>query len=146
MVGLDYALVTSRKDVEISGNGRDVLMPMGSINIPLNRSVYQSKRQEERLNQASILERIQDTKSSFEAAISSAISDIEYVEIGIEKIKDLQKITMETIKLMKTEYASEGTGLEEILRLEMDLLEYEIQLSMMNLRKSIGYATLQIFN
>lgn len=146
MVGLDYALVTSRKDVEISGNGRDVLMPMGSINIPLNRSVYQSRRQEERLNQASILERIQDTKSSFEAAISSAISDIEYVEIGIEKIKDLQEITMETIKLMKTEYASEGTGLEEILRLEMDLLEYEIQLSMMNLRKSIGYATLQIFN
>lgn len=146
MVGLDYALVTSRKDVEIPGNGQDILMPMGSINIPINQSVYQAKRQEERLNQASISERIEDTKSSFEAAISTAISDIEYVEIGIEKIRGLQEITIETIKLMKTEYASEGTGLEEILRLEMDLLEYEIQLSKMNMRKAIGYATLQIFN
>ena len=146
MVGLDYALVTTREGVEIPGNGRDILMPMGSINIPINKSVYRARRQEERLNQASISEQIQDTKSSFEATISSAISDIEYIEIGIEKTKRLQEITKETIKLMKTEYASEGTGLEEILRLEMDLLEYEIQLSMMNLRKSIGYATLQIFN
>ncbi len=146
MLGLDYALVTSRTDVEIPGNGRDILMPMGSINIPINKSVYQARRQEERITQQSISERIQDTKSSFEAVISSAISDIEYVEIGMEKIRSLQKITMETIKLMKTEYASEGTGLEEILRLEIDLLEYEIQLSKMNLRKAIGYATLQIFN
>ena len=145
-LGLDYALVTARDDVEIPKNGRDILMPMGSINIPINTSKYRAKRQEEAIRMQSIDEKINDTKIAFEAAVSTAISEIEYAEIAADKIIRLQNITGEVIKLRRSEYASEGSRLEELLRLEMDLLEYDIKLSNMDLKKAISIARLRAFN
>ncbi|MEE9373173.1 MAG: TolC family protein [Saprospiraceae bacterium] len=125
-VGLDYAFIDRRDGVELIGNGRDVLMPMGSISIPIHTGRFEARKQEDKLKQEAILAKMEDLKDRYKAEIYKAISDIEYGEMEVKKMKGLTDITKETLKLLRTEYASEGTKFEELLRLEMELVEYDL--------------------
>ncbi len=141
-VGLDYAYIDARSDVEIPGNGRDVLMPMGSISIPLNTGRFDAIRQEETIKQQAIQAKRDDTRDMYVAEIEMAYSMIEYADQVIEKYQSLKDITIETLKLMRIEYASEGTRFEELLRLEMELIDYDNEIVKAQYEKNLATATL----
>ncbi|MBT8218415.1 MAG: TolC family protein [Bacteroidia bacterium] len=141
-VGLDYALVDDRNDVTIANNGRDILMPMASISIPLNKGRFEAKRQEEIIKQDAIKATADDMREMYKAEIFSAQSNIELAELSIQKENKLKVITRETLKLMRTEYASEGTRFEELLRLEMELIDFEMEIINANYQKSLAQSIL----
>lgn len=145
-VGLDYAYIDRRNDVEIPGNGRDVLMPMGSISIPIHTGRYKAIRQEETIRQEAINAKEEEVKDMFTAEIELAYSTIEYTEQVVSKYKSLKTITSETLKLMRTEYASEGTRFEELLRLEMELIDYDLEILKAQYERRLASATLYKFN
>jgi len=142
-VGLDYALIDGRNNVELSGNGRDVLMPMGSISIPLHTGRFEAKKQEEKLRQEAIRATASDLKERYKAEIVKAKSEMEYAEMEIQKILNLIDITEETLKLMRIEYASEGTRFEELLRLEMELIDYQLINARAKYNSLLAQATLK---
>ena len=142
-VGLDYALIDGRNDVDIAGNGRDVLMPMGSISIPLHTGRFEAKRQEEKLKQEAIHAAVSDLKEMYKAEIVKAKSEMEYAEMQKQKILNLMDITEETLKLMRIEYASEETRFEELLRLEMELIDYQLITAQANYSSLLAQATLK---
>ena len=119
-VGLDYAYIDARNDVDIPGNGRDILMPMGSISIPLHKGRYEAIRQEEKIKQEAIHAQRQELNDMFSAEIQIAYSALEYANQVVKKYTSLKGITRETLKLMRSEYATEATRFEELLRLEME--------------------------
>ena len=123
-VGLDYAMIKGRNDA-IPNNGRDIVMPMGSITVPLHTRRFEAKREEEKIKQEMVMQEMNETRDAFTSEIHKAISNIEYADQEIEKLNRLKDITRETIELMRQEYASEGTRFEELLRLEMDLIDYD---------------------
>ena len=126
-VGLDYGWIDRRNDVEnLSGNGRDVVMPVGSIKIPIHTDRFDSKRQEEKLKQEALSALKQDKKERYLSELAMARSQIQRSQLEIDKMSQLKEITTETIKLMETEYANTSTSFEELLRLEMELFDYEL--------------------
>ena len=127
-VGLDYAFIDRRNDISIPGNGRDVLMPMASISIPIHTGRYKAVQQEETIRQQSIDTKREEVKDMYEAEIELAYNTIEYADQIISKFESLKTITKETLKLMRTEYASEGTRFEELLRIEMELIDYDLEI------------------
>lgn len=141
-VGLEYAYIDARNDVEISNNGRDILMPMGSISIPLNTGRYDAIRQEELIKQQAIQAKKEDARDMYIAEIELAYSTIEYADQVMEKYQSLKDITTETLKLMRTEYASEGTRFEELLRLELELIDYDNEIIEAQYEKDLAIATL----
>ena len=142
-VGLDYALIDSRNNApELAGNGRDVLMPMASISIPLHTGRYTAKRQEEKLKQEAILATIKDHQEMYQAEIAAAYSQSELSLLEIERVEGLKNITRETLDLMRTEYASEGTRFEELLRLEMELIDYDLIIAQARYAQLLAKATL----
>jgi len=127
-VGLDYAYIDARSDVDIPGNGRDVLMPMGSISIPIHKGRFSAIRQEEAIKQEALDRKMEEIQDMYSAEVELAYSTIEYGDQVIRKYESLKEITSETLKLMRTEYASEGTRFEELLRLEMELIDYDLEI------------------
>ena len=69
--------------------------------------------------------RFKDVTELYQAEIIKAKADIDYEQDEIIKFEQLKLITRETIDLMRTEYASEGTRFEELLRLELELIDYD---------------------
>ena len=145
-VGLDYAYIDGRNDVDIPGNGRDVLMPMGSVSIPLHKGRYSAIRQEEAIKQEALDRKTEDMQDMFIAEIKLAYSTIEYGDQVIKKYESLKAITSETLKLMRTEYASEGTRFEELLRLEMELIDYDLEILNARYDQRLAMAILNKYN
>jgi Cu(I)/Ag(I) efflux system membrane protein CusA/SilA len=139
-VGLDYAIIDARNDVSIPRNGRDILMPMGSITIPLNKGRFQAKRAEEKIKQDAIQALADDMREMFNAELTQAHSQVELADLRINKSNKLKLITRETLNLMRTEYASEGSRFEELLRLEMELIDYDMEIIKAEYQKELAYA------
>jgi outer membrane protein TolC len=144
-VGLDYAYIDGRNDVVIPGNGRDVLMPMGSISIPIHTGRFEAVRQEEAIRQDAIKAKKEEVKDMFEAEIELSYASIEYTDQVIKKYQSLKTITRETLKLMRTEYSSEGTRFEELLRLEMELIDYDLEILKAQYERRLAVAILYKF-
>ncbi len=145
-VGLDYAIIEQRSGVNIDGNGRDVLMPMGSIIIPLHAKRFTAKRQEEKLKMEALDTRIIDLEETYRADITRARSRVEYASMEIDKYEKLKEVTVETISLMRTEYAAEGTRFEALLQLEMELIQYDLQILKSNYNKDLASAIFEKYN
>jgi outer membrane protein TolC len=142
-VGLDYAMITGRSAVDLEGNGRDVIMPMGQITIPLNKSRYSAKQREEKIAQEAIDLKIQDAIQDFNAEKETAQANLKVAESKISKYESLKNITRETLNLMRSEFASEGTRFEELIRMEMELIEYDAAILVAKYLKNIAYSTLE---
>ena len=87
---MDYAYIDARSDVDIPGNGRDVLMPMGSVSIPLNKGRYNAIRQEEIIQKQAIEAQRSEIANNYESEIEMAFSVIEYsdqVEVKFSESK-----------------------------------------------------------
>ena len=76
--GIDYINVQERSDITISDNGKDILMPMASLSIPLFNKKYKSKSKQNNLQQLAIKtekqERFNKLQSILDVAVNEQIS------------------------------------------------------------------------
>jgi len=125
-VGLDYAFVEERSDVSIPDNGKDAFMPMISVSVPIFRKKYKAAIQESQLGQKAIGYRK-------EAIENELISNYENAAFQIQKSTDLIvlydtqiKKTNQLIQLLYSAYSNSNKDFEEVLRMEQQLLKYEM--------------------
>ncbi len=141
-IGIDYSLITSRNDADPLHNGRDVLMPMASVSIPLNTGRFESIKQEQILRQDAIRAQMSDIEEAFSAEIARAKADIKWQKNIIKKNTDLKEITRKTIELMQGEYAAEGTRFEELLRQSLDLIDFDLSILLSRYKIALDEALL----
>ncbi|WP_422358893.1 TolC family protein [Reichenbachiella sp.] len=124
-VGLDYAIVGKRSDVELPDNGKDILMPMVSMSIPIFRSKYRASVKEAQLMQESY----QFQKGEY---TNKLISNYETMVFELSKQRQMiglydQQIveTQQALNLLYTAYGNSGKEFEEVLRMQQQLLKYQ---------------------
>lgn len=124
-VGLDYTIVGKRTDMEVADNGKNVLMPMVSVSIPIFRKKYNAAEKEAQLMQEKISFQKEET-------INSLTSGYESVWFQVQQQKDLIDLyeeqileTGQTLNLLFSAYGNSGKDFEEVLRMQQQLLKYE---------------------
>lgn len=115
-LGLDYALVN---------NGDNILMPMVTVSIPIFRKKYKAAEKEAQLMQESYTLQKEET-------VNSLLSNYETTWFQIQQQKELidlyEKQTVQTnqsLNLLFSAYSNSGKDLEEVLRMQQQLLKYE---------------------
>jgi outer membrane protein TolC len=73
--GLDYVNVAKRPNMSFSDNGKDILMPMVSVSIPIFNNSYKSKTRQNQLQQQEILAQKQERKNTLETILDQAINN-----------------------------------------------------------------------
>lgn len=123
--GLDYVIV-EKGTMNVPDNGKDVLMPMLSISLPVFRDKYMAAVREAQFNQSAIV----GAKADFE---NNLISTYEMTWYELEKAKQLITLyhsqtekTKQALHLLITAYSNSGKDFEEILRMQQELLKYQI--------------------
>jgi outer membrane protein TolC len=127
-LGLDYILVGERDDLNPEGNGRDILIPKVKIKLPINRQKYTSKKQEEQLKIAALENRIANAQITFASMVEQAYVAFENADIKLAFFNDQKHILESIIDIKKEKYSQSGNNFEELLRLENDLLEYDLKI------------------
>ena len=73
--GFDYVNVTERPNMDFSDNGKDIVMPMLSVSIPIFNSSYKSKTIQNKLQQEEILAQKQERLNGLETLLDTAINE-----------------------------------------------------------------------
>lgn len=125
-VGLDYVFVGERTDMVVPDNGKNVIMPMVSMSIPIYRGKYKAATKEVQFNQ----EAIANYKTNAE---NTLVSNYEMAWYELDKARQLIELyntqvskTKQAISLLETAYSNSGKDFEEILRMQQELIKYQI--------------------
>ncbi len=126
-VGLDYIAVKQRTDAFPTNNGRDILQLRGSIKIPLFKKQYEAKDREEDLKIQALDYQQESLLSSFLSAIEQAYAKHETARLQIDLYEQQMVLTQSAIDILEAQYSSQGQNIEDLLRLEQDLIDYKLK-------------------
>ncbi|RLD26665.1 MAG: TolC family protein [Bacteroidetes bacterium] len=73
--GLDYIAVAERPDMSFSDNGKDIVMPMVSLSIPLFNKKYRSQSKQNELRQQEIIAQKQQRLNKLESVLDKAVNN-----------------------------------------------------------------------
>ncbi|MGE4287825.1 MAG: TolC family protein [Salinivirgaceae bacterium] len=123
-VGLDYVMVGERTDISVPDNGKNVLMPMVSVSIPIFRAKYKASVKEAQLMQESYMLQKQEVAntliSEYETAWFQVQQQLQLLSLYEEQIQT----TQQSLNLLFTSYGNSGKEFEEVLRMQQQLLKY----------------------
>lgn len=97
--GLDYIPVANRAGLDFSDNGKDILMPMVSLSIPIFNSKYKSQTVQNKLRQEEINAQKMNRKNILKTLLNRAINSREAAKIkyrtqtkNLKQAKDAEEI------------------------------------------------------
>ncbi|MDY7396773.1 TolC family protein [Aureibaculum sp. 2210JD6-5] len=73
--GLDYVNVDKRPNMDFSDNGKDIVMPMVSVSIPIFNKKYKSQTKQNELQQQEITAQKQERLNKLETVLDKAVND-----------------------------------------------------------------------
>jgi len=124
-LGLDYVAVGERTDMEVENNGKDVVMPMVSVSIPIFRKKYNAAVKEAQLKQESLALQQEEFTNNLISRYKQVWFDINKQQQLINLYNEQIKETRQALKLLTTAYSNSGKEFEEVLRMQQELLKYE---------------------
>ncbi|WP_375578948.1 TolC family protein [Marivirga tractuosa] len=123
-LGLDYVIVGERQDMDMADNGKDVLMPMVTVSLPIFRKKYNAQKKEVQLMQESYELQIQNVKNQLDTDYESTVYEIEK-QLELLNLYERQiKKTENTLEIIWKSYSSSGADFEEVLRIQQQFLKY----------------------
>lgn len=124
-LGLDYVMVGERTDMTLVDNGKDVLMPMLTVTLPIFRGKYKAAAKEAQLMQESFSLQKNEIANSLNSNYEMALFDIrqqtDLVSLFDEQIEE----SKQALNLLYTAYGNSGKDFEEVLRMQQQLLKYD---------------------
>lgn len=126
-LGLDYSIISPRDVENLEGNGRDAIMPMLSITLPIYRKKYKAS-----IKQAELME------ESTEKAQAGLINEMnsEYEATKYELLKAEKRLSLyerqtqsaeRALKLLLSGFSNSVSSFDEVLQVNQDLLDYQVQ-------------------
>jgi len=101
--GLDYINVEKRPDMEFSDNGKDILMPMVSLSIPIFNKKYKSQTKQNELQQQEIVAHKQERLNTLETLLDKAVKNRNSARISyatqtknLKQAKDAEEILIKS--------------------------------------------------
>lgn len=124
-VGLDYAVLSKRTDMDMADNGKNVVMPMVSVSIPIFRKKYKAAQKEAQLMQENYTLQKEETILSLSSAYKMIWFQIQQQQELLELYDKQISQTDQTLNLLFSAYGNSGKDFEEVLRMQQQLLQYE---------------------
>lgn len=145
-VGLEYMVITPRSDMEVPDNGRDGLMTMATISLPLWRKKYAAAQQEVLLRQQTAQATAQQVVNELSIAWSQAYQEKLAARREVQLYQAQTEQTQQALRILESAYANDGEDFTDILDFQQQLLDYRMKLIGSVVRYHIAQAQLDKLN
>jgi outer membrane protein TolC len=126
-LGLQYDLFRPRDNSESMMNGRNMLMPMATVTIPLWRKKYTASVRESDFMRQSVIEQKQDVSNQLMVSYEDALKDYRDAERRVKLYQDQTSLANQALNILFVQYSTEGSNFEEVLRMQQQLLDYRLK-------------------
>jgi outer membrane protein TolC len=128
-LGIAYTNVSPRSDMTMPDNGKDALIfPQVGVRIPLYRNKYQSMLKEKEILKTSISNRKENKENELATTLESVWRDYSNAVRRVALYQRLIRLANQSLDILVSQYSTAGSAFEEILRMDRQLLRYELEL------------------
>jgi cobalt-zinc-cadmium efflux system outer membrane protein len=124
--GISYIAISERSDMQVENNGRDALMPMVSMKIPIYRKKNSSLVKQNTFDVQIIEQKELQSRNDLESLFESQWFQYNDAKRIIKLNSDQLSIATQTRDILIDSYGSNDSQFEEILRLQALILQLEI--------------------
>jgi outer membrane protein TolC len=139
-VGLQYMLINKSKPVAdemgmstgvtMGGmNGKDMIMPMVSLSIPIYRNKYKARQKESKYLQQAALERYADTKNQLEAELEQLKRRLDDAAGKIRLYEKQTELSQTAYNVVLQAFVSGKSDLSAVIQIRRQLLDYRLKKS-----------------
>ena len=133
--GLDYVAVSERPNMSFSDNGKDIVMPMVSLSIPIFNKKYSSKTKQNKLKQEELLFDKQARQNKLMGMLDAAINERVASKISFDTYtRNLEKADNAEQILLKS-YESGTINFNDVL----DIQELQLKFQMKQIEAINGF-------
>lgn len=141
ILGLDYAFIGKSDNPNLGGsNGKDAIMPMIGISIPLYRKKYNALVQEASYNMQSAQFEKENKQIELTILFEKVYRDYSDANRRINMYQRQTMLAKKSLNILLTSYANDGRNFEEVLRMERKLLDYSLELDKARADKNAAVA------
>jgi outer membrane protein TolC len=126
-VGLDYVLVAERSGVALPDNGKDVIMPMVTVSIPLFNKKHVARQKQLRLQQEAILQTRTTVKNQLLIELEKAKSKLKNASESIKTQEENIMQADQAKEVILAAYQTAKMDFEQLLELDQLRLQFELQ-------------------
>ena len=126
-IGLNYSVI-GRSDMSTSSmNGKDMVMPMVSVTLPIYRKKYTAMREEAELLGRASSENYQAVSNSLNADYYSAVQLYTDAQRRVKLYEDQYTLASKTLEIMLKSFSASSVSLTDVLRVRQQTLDYELK-------------------
>ncbi|HBE03438.1 MAG TPA: hypothetical protein DC049_13360 [Spirochaetia bacterium] len=124
-LGLNYSLIKKSPMSTSAMNGKDMIMPMVTITLPIYRRKYNAMQSEVKLLRSATEQNYQATANALQVEYYEAIQLYQDAERRITLYENQSQLVHKTLDIMIKSYSASGSGLSDILLIRQQVLDYE---------------------
>jgi outer membrane protein TolC len=126
-LGLNYSLISRNAMSSSSMNGKDMIMPMAKITLPIYRKKYRSMQNEASLMEKSAGYNRDAVSNSLEAEYYIALQSYQDALRRVKLYSVQLELANRSLSVLLKSFASSGADLTEVLQTRQQTLDYELK-------------------
>jgi outer membrane protein TolC len=124
-VGMNYSLINKSEMSTSVMNGKDMIMPMLTVTLPVHRKKYKAMQTEADFLKSANAQSYKAAVNALQTEYYQAIELFQDAQRRIKLYSDQYHLASKTLDIMFKSFASSGSGLTDILRVRQQTLDYE---------------------
>ncbi len=117
-LGLDYIPVAERTDVVLPDNGKDILMPMVSLSVPLFNTRYRSRTRQNQIRQEAIRAEETTRQNQLESLLEQTWQRLQSQRIRFLTKTDNTRRTRQAIEILLRQYQTQTVDFTDLLEMQ----------------------------
>jgi len=126
-LGLQYGMFQERAGSDLAMNGRDMLMPMATVRIPLWRRKYRASVRESDLKRQAAMAKQRDVGNKLQVSYKEAMKNYRDAERRGDLYQRQSALAQQALNILSVAYSSADSDFEELLRMQLRLLDYRLE-------------------
>jgi len=126
-LGVNYSVISKSEMSTSSMNGKDMIMPMATVTLPIYRNKYNAMKSEAELLKAANKQNYQATSNSLQSEYYEAVQLFKDGERRMILYDKQSNLAEKTLDIMLKGFSTSGTPLTDILRIRQQTLDYELK-------------------
>ena len=126
-LGLNYSLINKSEMSTSAMNGKDMIMPMVTVTLPIYRNKYNAMQNEVDMLKSANEHWYNATSNSLQTEYYEALQLYQDAGRRIKLYENQNQLAKKTLNIMIKSYSASGSNLTEILRIQQQTLDYELK-------------------
>ena len=126
-LGLNYSLIDKNPMSTSSMNGKDMVMPMVTVTLPIYRKKYKAMQDEAELLKNATVKGIQAASNSLQAEYYEAVQNYQDAQRRMGLYVGQYQLANQSLNILMKSFSASGAGLIDVLRVRQQTLDYELK-------------------